>query len=509
MAKKTGAMPNILEMTGIEKHFGPVTALNKVDFHLERGEIHALLGVNGAGKSTLIKILSGIYAADNGRVVIDGEECLLGSPAAAIDQGVAAVQQHPELVGDLTGYENIFLGQEGADKGLFKRIDRIAMRTKAEKLLERFPVEIDLAKKIDDLAAVEKEIIAVLHALKQENVKILILDEPTSTLTRVEKVQLFKMMNLLKNSGVSIIYITHRLEEVFEVADRFTVFRGGRTIATLTAEMAQNEAVSIPQLMLQQEMGELFPPKSRLSEETTPALEAQSLSLAGSFSDIDFQARSGEILGFFGLVGSGIDELAKTLFGALQPDGGNIILRGHTVRLPSPKAALKHGIFLVPGDRRTEGLVLSDDVTFNTTLANLRRASFLGARKFNTNRQTVGDLIEKVELTPPTLNRAASAFSGGNQQKIVIAKGLYSQSDTYIFVEPTVGVDVGARSTLYGLIRELSREAAVIVMSSDCDEVFGLSDRMSALYRGHLVVEPNAEMTRDELLSYGLMGSCN
>lgn len=500
-------MSNILEMTGIEKRFGPVKALDKVDFAVERGEIHALLGVNGAGKSTLIKILSGIYTADSGTITIDGETCEIGSPSDAISYGVASVQQHPELVSDLSGFENIFLGQEGAKKGLFQHIDRKGMRLKAEKLLERFPVEIDLDVKIGDLAGVEKEIIAVLHALKQENVKILILDEPTSTLTRVEKVQLFKMMTLLKDAGVSIIYITHRLEEVFEIADRFTVFRGGQKISTPTAEEAKAGNISIPQLMLQAEMGELFPDKATEVSTHKPIFEARNLSLEGAFSDISFEACPGEILGFFGLVGSGIDELAMTLFGAEQPSSGEIFQHGTATKFSSPKAALKSGVFLVPGDRRTQGLVLTDDVTFNTTLANLGRASRLGVRKFFKNKESVGALAQDVELLPPALNRPASAFSGGNQQKIVIAKGLYSQSDIYIFVEPTVGVDVGARARLYELIRDLSKDAAVIVMSSDCDEVFGISDRLCAIYRGQMAVPPSKTITRDELLAGGIMGS--
>lgn len=501
-------MPKTLEMTGIEKRFGPVTALDNVDFDVERGEIHALLGVNGAGKSTLIKILSGIYVADSGTIAIDGQPCAIGSPADAIGYGIASVQQHPELVSDFTGYENIFLGQEATSKGLFKHLNRDMMRNKAEELLKRLPVEIDLGARIESLAGVEKEIVAVLHALKQENVKILILDEPTSTLTRVEKIQLFKMMNLLKDSGVSIIYITHRLEEVFEIADRFTVFRGGKTIATLTADEAQKSEISIPQLMLQEEMGELYPDKALAPSTADPAIEARDITVPGVFSDISFDARPGEILGIYGLVGSGIDEIAKTLFGAIQPTSGELVLNGTRTKIRNPKEALRLGIFLVPGDRRSEGLVLTDDVTFNTTLANLDRASWLGGiLRFGKNKKTVEGLSGRVELTPPALNRAASAFSGGNQQKIVIAKGLYRQADIYIFVEPTVGVDVGARSTLYGLIRELSQTSTVIVMSSDCDEVFGLGDRVSAVYRGRMVMPPSAGVTRDELLAGGIMGS--
>lgn len=494
-------------MTGIEKRFGPVKALDGIDFIVERGEIHALLGVNGAGKSTLIKILSGIYTADSGTIKIDNEIRSISSPVDAINCGVASVQQHPELVADFTGYENIFLGQEGANRGLFTRVDRGEMRRRANKLLTRLPVDIDLDASIDSLAGVEKEIVAVLHSLKHDNIKILILDEPTSTLTRVEKVQLFKMMRVLKEAGVAIIYITHRLEEVFEIADRFTVFRNGMKIATLSAAEARTADISIPKLMLQEEMGDLFP--ARVNEVNSPtSIEVRNLSVSGAFENISFDARPGEILGFFGLVGSGIDQLAKTLFGAIKSGTGEIRLGGRTVQFADPNAALQAGIFLVPGDRRTEGLVLTDNVIFNSTLANLTKASWWGGLlRFRRNRKSVSVLAEQIELRPPTLDRAASAFSGGNQQKIVLAKGLFRKADIYIFAEPTVGVDVGARSKLYVLIRELSKTAAVIVMSSDCDEVFGLCDRVSALYRGKMPFEPSRTVTRDELLAGGIMGA--
>lgn len=499
-------MARVLNMCGITKRFGPVTALDTVNFDVEHGEIHALLGVNGAGKSTLIKILSGLYQADAGHIEIDSQRVAIQSPADAIRVGIASVQQHPELVGDLTGYENIFLGNEAKRPGLFRRVDRTEMRDKARKLLNRLPVPIDLDVKVQDLASVEKEIIAVLHALKQEKVKVLILDEPTSTLTRVEKEQLFKMMRVLKDVGVAIIYITHRLEEVFEIADRFTVFRGGKNITTMAAAEAHGADVSIPRLMLDEEMGALFPPKSPGGAGEV-ALSVTGLGRANAFHDISFDACKGEILGFYGLVGSGIDELGKALFGALRPDAGQIRLNGEPRTFNAPSDALEAGLFLVPGDRRSEGLVLADDVTFNTTLANHDRASRFGIRRF---RQAVGDtrdLARRVELSPPTLNRPAGAFSGGNQQKIVIAKGLYSQSDIYIFVEPTVGVDVGARATIYRQMRELSRDAAVIVMSSDCDEVFGVSDRVTSLYRGRMMMPPSGDVTRDQVLSAGLMGA--
>ncbi|MGO8797988.1 MAG: sugar ABC transporter ATP-binding protein [Roseiarcus sp.] len=500
-------MPSLLRMTGILKRFGPIVALDKADFSVERGEIHALLGVNGAGKSTLVKILSGLYTLDDGTIEIDGAQCSFATPADAIRAGVAAVQQHPELVGDLSGYENIFLGQESSRSGFFRRVDHSRMRARADRLIARFPLEIDLAKPVEQLSKVEREAIAVLHALKQDNIRILILDEPTSTFTRVEKAQLFAMMQALKATGIAIIYITHRLEEVFEIADRFTVFRGGKNIATMSSEESAKNRVSIPQLMLQESLGSVFPGKSEAADGAI-ALEVRDLEVPGAFRGVSFAARRGEILGVFGLVGSGIDELAKTLFGATSPRGGEILLHGQRKSLRGSRAALRAGIFLVPGDRRKEGLVLNRDVILNTILASLGRAShFWGLLRFRQNRARVAALAKQLQLSPPNVDRPATAFSGGNQQKIVVAKGLFARAEVYIFVEPTAGVDVGAQSKLYRLIRELSRDAAVIVMSSDCNEVFGLGDTMLAMYRGSMPFKPSRKITRDQLLAAGIMGA--
>jgi ribose transport system ATP-binding protein len=499
-------MGTVLRLRDVDKRFGPVMALDGVDFDLERGEIHALLGVNGAGKSTLVKILSGVHAKDSGSIEIDGEAVDFSTPRQAIDHGVATVQQHPELVADLPGYENIFLGQESERPGFFRRIDDETIRRRGDELLARFQVATDLAVNVGDMPSVDREVVAILHAIRHDNIKILILDEPTSTLTEREKTQLFNLMRSLKVAGIAIIYITHRLEEVFEIADRFTVFRGGRNVATLSSEEAARRGVSIAELMLNEKSTELFPEKS-VNAPGELALAVEGLSLDGAFAGITFGARRGEIVGIFGLVGSGIDELAKTLFGISSPQGGELRLAGKPMRFSGPHEALRAGVFLVPGDRRTEGLTLTRDVTFNTTLANLGRASWLGGLlRFRRNRGETAKLAARTGLTPMRMWQAAAAFSGGNQQKIVIAKGLFCQAQVYIFCEPTVGVDIGARSKIYALLRELSRTAAVLVLSSDCDEVHGLADRVTALYRGRQVLEQTDKVTRDELLSAGIMG---
>jgi ribose transport system ATP-binding protein len=381
------------------------------------------------------------------------------------------------------------------------------MRRGASALLSRFQVETDLASEVGVMPSVDRETVAILHALRHEGIRILILDEPTSTLTEREKAQLFGLMRSLKAAGIAIIYITHRLEEVFEIADRFTVFRGGRNAATMTTAEAKGRSVSIPELMLDAKPGDLFPEKASEPPGET-LLQIRALSRVGEFADVSFEARRGEIVGLFGLVGSGVEELAKTIFGILKPDGGDFVLNGRPQRLEGAHEALRRGLFLVPGDRRTEGLTATRDVTFNTTLANLGRASWLGGLlRFRRNRRETARLAQLVALQPMRLWQTAASFSGGNQQKIVIAKGLFRRAQVYIFCEPTVGVDIGARAKIYALLRDLSRTAAVIVMSSDCDEVHGLADRAMAFYKGRVSLPLRGGVGRDELLAAGIMGT--
>lgn len=496
----------VLRMRGIRKQFGPLRALDNVDFELMRGEIHALLGVNGAGKSTLVKILSGVYVKDAGQVEINGRAVEFASPRDAINNGIAAVQQHPELVPSLSGFENVYLGREQAKMRLFQRIDRDTMRKRAGELARQFGIDVELDRPTREMSSVDREVVAVLHALTRDDITLLILDEPTSILTEREKASLFRLMRALKAARIAIIYITHRLEEVFEIADRFTIFRGGRNVGTFSASEAALNSVSLAELMLGEKTSTLYPPSANTPGDVL--LETRQLSQLGAFDGVTLQAKRGEILGIFGLVGSGVDELSKVLFGVSSPTSGEFHLGGRRMHLSGPREALRRGIFLVPGNRRTEGLTLTRDVIFNMTLANLSRASGLGGiMRFVANHRTSAALAERVSLQPPQLTRDVQTFSGGNQQKIVIAKGLYTESQVYIFVEPTVGVDIGARAKVYALIRELAAEAAVIVMSSDCEEVAGLSDRVIALYKGRITYTAAAQAVRnDELLMAGIMG---
>ena len=498
----------ILTASGVSKRFGPVLALNDVVFHVERGEVHALLGINGAGKSTFIKILSGLIQKDTGSIRIAGREVDFKAPEDAIHAGIATVQQHPELVSDMSGLDNIFLGRECAGRGLFGRVDRRAMEQRAAALLARFSVPLDLSREVGDMSAVEREAVAILQALAADDIKVLILDEPTSTLTEIEREDLFALMNQLRSQGISIIYITHQLEEVFAIADSFSVFRGGTCIARMSVADARSENISLAALMLGEAIGDIFPAKGAAEKLGDVVLKVEKLTRDGEFSNITFEARKGEILGIFGLVGSGCDELAKAIFGVTPAQSGRIAVNGAAITPKKPRHALDAGIFLVPGDRRTEGLALDRPALFNVPLANLRRAANGGwSLKGRQIRNDAKLLTDQVALSPPSLTTPASGFSGGNQQKIVLAKGLYTEADVYIFVEPTVGVDIGACAKIYALMRNLSENAAVIVISSDCDEVFGVADRTIAMHKGRQAeAQAGGLFDRDGLLLAGIMG---
>ncbi|MBI9107952.1 MAG: sugar ABC transporter ATP-binding protein [Spirochaetales bacterium] len=497
-----------LEMKGITKQFPGVLALDNANFNLRQGEVHALLGINGAGKSTLIKVLSGVYQKDGGEIIINGENVNIDSPASSKTMGIATVYQDPQMIPSFTGYENIFLGSESEGKGLFPVIHRKRLRLKAEALLDKFPVDINLSMPVNRLEAVEKESIAILRALSQEKMDILILDEPTSILTRKEIAVLFDRIQLLKERGISIIYITHRLDEVFEVADRFTVYRNGCHVGTYNTNDGGMDHAKIAELMLGDKLEKIYPDKSTAIGE--PVLDADNIRLTGAFSDISFTARKGEVLGVFGLVGSGIDELSKSLFGIMPLSAGQLLKHGKEIKLKTAVDGLKNGIFLVPGDRRQEGQIGNESVSFNITLSNLKKISRAGLVDRRAENRDSYELIDKLELRPRDSRKLVSLLSGGNQQKVVISKGLYTDSEVYIFCEPTVGVDVGAKTGIYRVIRELSKDKGVIVIGSDCEEIYGICDRAVVLYKGKMVMnKPVREIRLDQMLLYGLTGGNN
>jgi ABC-type sugar transport system ATPase subunit len=490
-------------MKGIKKEFPGVKALDGVDFYLKPGEVHALLGINGAGKSTLIKILSGVYTKDKGTIFLDGNQIEINSPQDAMDHGIATVYQDPQMIPSFTGYENIFLGFETEGKGTFTRIDRKKLHEKAERILERFPVDIDLTRPVLQLTAVEQEIIAILRALSRE-MSVLVLDEPTSILTENEKQVLFGLIHVLKKQAVSIIYISHRLEEIYQVVDRLTIIRDGRNVATLKAKDKDADHMAIAELMLGEKMDQIYPAKGKVSGEEI--LSVNGLSLEGRFQDVSFAASKGEILGIFGLVGSGTEELAKVLFGLFPSTKGKIQIHGGEIRFRSAREAIQNGIFLIPGDRRVEGLIDVQPISFNISLASLKRiANFLGLVRRKQEKRETYALVEQLALTPPDVNLKVSFLSGGNQQKVVICKGLFAEAEIYIFFEPTAGVDVGTKTGIYSLIRELSKRAVVILISSDCEEVAGVCDRVMTMFKGKVTMDEDVDrVSPEEILLCGI-----
>lgn len=364
-------MGYVLEMKGICKNFAGVRALAEAHLAVKSGEAHALLGINGAGKSTMIKVLSGVYTKDSGDIYIDGELAQISNTQDAIHYGISAVYQDPQMIESYTGYENIYLGHEGARTLLLSGVGRRKLRQMARELVQKYPFDIDVVKPVYLMSSVEREIIAILRALSKE-CRILILDEPTSILTEKEKHILFEFIRTLKRNGVCVIYITHHLDKVAQVCESFSVFRNGRNVCCEEIVNGKVDSGHIAELMLGERLEQLYPDRAeRFSDDV--AMQTQRLTLEGKFRDITLTARKGEVLGVFGLVGSGIDELSKVLFGAMAYSGGQLFKGGRELRLTSPKQAIRSGIFLIPGNRKTEGFLNNISIAFNVTIAKIEK----------------------------------------------------------------------------------------------------------------------------------------
>jgi ABC-type sugar transport system ATPase subunit len=486
-------MDYCLEMSGISKQFVGLKALDDVNFHLKRGEVRALLGINGAGKSTLIKILSGVYRKDSGTIVIGGKQAEINSANDALKLGISCLYQDAQMVDSITGYENIYLGNENKSKNFFSLINRKKLKSQALELLKRYPLEINIDKPVYLMSAVEREIIAALRALSKD-CEILILDEPTSVLTEKEKDVLFDLIRTLKSRGVSIIYITHHLDEVEEICDSFSIFRNGRNIADEDISNGKVDPKYIAELMIGEKLEQLYPPRTK-EYLGGVEFEARNICVENKLRNISFQARRGEVFGIFGLVGSGIDELSKALFGAMEISRGEILKSGKIIHMKSPEFAIENGVFLIPGNRKTEGQLPGLSISFNMSVAKLKKivkGIFVDTKL---ESKEAGNLVERLAIVTPSLSKHANELSGGNQQKVVVGKGLFTDADVYIFCEPTVGVDVGAKESIYKIIRELAKKSAVMVISSDPDETLGVSDRVMVMYKGAVAMQREADKT--------------
>lgn len=482
-----------VRMEGIKKSFGGVKALSGISLAVRPGEIHALVGENGAGKSTLMKILSGAYQKDEGTIEIDGVPVEIGSPRRGKELGVGIIYQEFELAGDLTVAENIFLDRLSSGK----LIDWKRLYEKAEAVLHSLNFDINVKSRVQDLSVAYQQVVEIAKVLSQ-NAKILILDEPTAVLSPKETAALFETLNKLRSEGVSIIYISHRMEEIFQIADSITIMRDGEV--TGTGRRDQMEMNQVIELMIGRKLSTMFPPRAvEMGEEILRVEELE----GEAFRRISFSVRRGEVLGISGLVGSGRSEIVRAIFGADRKKSGKVYLNGQEVTIHSPKDAVRLGIGLIPENRKEQGLVLDFAIKHNITMPNIRSVrGFLGVIRQGQENRLAQSLVEKLTVKTDSIDAAVHQLSGGNQQKVVLAKWFNTDSQVIIFDEPTRGVDVGAKIEIYNLINEFAkRNLGVIIISSELNEIIGMCDRTIVIDNG----EKKGELKKEELSELNIM----
>ncbi|RME43294.1 MAG: sugar ABC transporter ATP-binding protein [Chloroflexi bacterium] len=490
-----------LSAIGLRKAFPGVLALEGVDFEIRGGVIHALVGANGAGKSTLIKILSGYYPHYEGRIEINGKPVTITKPSHAFAHGIEVVHQEVDtvMIPYLTVAENLLIERlaSGAT-GTFLRMRRLYAQ--AEEVAKGLNLDIDVRRRVEDLTLPQKQMLVIARAISRR-APFLILDEPTSSLSLRETEQLFDILNRLKEQGVGIIYVSHRLQEIQAIADEVTVLRNGRRVAHFEREF---DLARVVEAMLGVPQGQAFPPRQE-RQAGEVVLEVRGLSKRGQVHDVSLRLRHGEILGITGLTGSGKTQLLHLLYGAESADDGEILLEGRPVRLSSPGAAVAQGIYLVPEERRRQGLFIDNTVRENISLPFLKlftAASFVMRGRERAHAQHI---IERVRLTPPDPEMLVKNLSGGNQQKVVIGKWLGGAPRVIMFDEATQGIDVGAKQEVYLLAQRLAQRAGVIFATSDIDEALGLADRVLVMRDGRVVAElPIATANRQTLLAYAV-----
>ncbi|WP_181158535.1 sugar ABC transporter ATP-binding protein [Leucobacter massiliensis] len=486
--------PAVLATRGISKDYGPVRVVSDITLEFRPGSIHALLGENGAGKSTLIKMLSGVIAPSAGRVLVDGEPRQLRSVRDGQALGVVALPQELSLVPGLAAAENIYLGmrRDGA-RGLVhrRRLDRDAAAQ-----LERLGQRIPLDTPVGELSAVQQTMIALARALARD-ARVLILDEPTAALTDTETEQLFAVLRALRDAGTAIIYVSHRLEEVFALADTATVMRNGRHV--WTKPIGETDTDDVVAAMIGREHGQVYPPRAEAPGE--PVLEVEELR-GHTLKGVSIAAAAGRVLGIAGLAGSGRSELLKIIAGAERAQGGAVRLAGADVTRASLTAAMDAGIALVPEERRSQGLVMGDTIQSNIALANLRALSTLGVMRAARERATAERRAAELRIKATSIRQPVDELSGGNQQKVVLAKYLERAPRVLLLDEPTRGIDIGTKAEIYQLIRRLAEAGvAVIVVSSEIPELIGLADEIAVLHEGRLAgTVPAAESTEESIL---------
>ena len=487
----------LLEANSITKSFAGVRALKNVSFELREGEVHALIGENGAGKSTLIKIITGAIQPDSGSIQVRGRTIDHNEPSLARSLGIAAIYQQPALFPHLTVAENIALTLERG--GMWRKVNWKQRNRRAQELIERIGASIHPQRLASSLSMPEQQIVEIVKAIGAD-ANILIMDEPTASLTDREVSSLFKIIALLRGHGAGIIYISHRLDEVATIADRVTVLRDGETIATRCKDqVSQSELIG---MMVGREISAVFPKRAVPLGSTAVELRGLHNSSAG-LRDISLSVRSGEILGIAGLIGSGRTELAETLFGLTPADSGEILLDGAPVRITSPAQAIRLGIGYVPEDRRQHGVVLEMPIAFNTSLASLNRVSRRGLIDTRKEGLLTATYLRQLGIKTPSVYTETGALSGGNQQKVALARWLAISPKILILDEPTQGIDIGAKSEIHGLMMDLAaRGVAIVMISSELPEILGMSDRIAVMREGSIAgVLSRLEATEEKILS--------
>lgn len=485
-------------MKGIEKSFPGVRALDGVDLKLRRGEVLALMGENGAGKSTLIKTLGGAHQPDSGTITIEGKQVSLVRPAAAIDAGIGVIYQEFNLIPALNAWENIFLGRESSN--FF--VNRKHERARAAELFEQLGVDIPLEVPCQQLSVAQQQLVEIAKALSQD-VRILVMDEPSAALTPQEVDKLFVIIRDLKSRGIGIIYVSHRLDEIFEIADTITVLRDGTYVGNAPAnQMTRDQMI---EMMVGRSIENEFPKATTKIGEVR--LLVKELSRDHAVRNASFSVRRGEVLGITGLMGAGRTELVRLIFGADIPNSGAVILDGVSLRIRSPADAINAGICLLTEDRKSQGLVLGRSVRENFGLPNLKQFSSLGTIRQKQERTQFGEYVDSLSIKIPHQEQLARNLSGGNQQKVVLAKWLQQNAKVLIFDEPTRGIDVGAKHEIYQLINRLAADGTSIIMiSSELPEVLGMSDRILVMHEGQIAGEINdmESATQEQILTMAM-----
>lgn len=484
----------ILTLKNITKEFPGVKALDDVTINIERGTIHGLVGENGAGKSTLIKVLAGIYQPNKGEIILDGKPCRFNSPIEARRAGISVVHQEIKLAEPLSVAENMFLGNVQLKNGL---VDWKGMRRRAREIVEDLGMDIDINAQVSSLTVAKKQIVEIMHAINN-NSRILIMDEPSAVLTDRELEVMFRIVKQLRDEGITIIYISHRLDEIFGLCSNVSVLRDGCHIDTIP--VASVDRQGLINMMVGREMGQEYP--KEVGNVGGTILEVKNLS-RGILQDISFEVKSGEVFGISGLVGAGRTELARAILGIDKPESGEVYVRGKKVHYRTFADAIRDGLGLIPEDRKLQGLVQIMSVKRNTTLVNMKRVLRAGVISSSLEEKLSKEYADKLHVVTPSMETEVQYLSGGNQQKVVIAKWLFQNSEILFLDEPTRGIDVGAKAEIYRLINRMAKEGKTIIMiSSEIPELLGMCDRIMVMHEGHKMGELNAaEATQEKIMA--------